>query len=318
MASAQPAACRNALHLTVVMMTQSVCGRGPGFAWLADVQPAFPASSRPLIIRRADARPRLVEALHQLLGHWDLFKTLTAHRIRVRYKQSVLGWCWAVVQPVALMLIFTLVFGRIARIPTQGVPYSLFAYCGLLAWSFLSTGLGNATHALVAHAQLITKVQFPREILPLTYVAAGLFDFSVGAVVLGGLLAYHGHAVTWAALSAIFVLAVLTTLITAAAFVLSALQVRFRDVGIAIPLVLYLWMFCTPIAYPLSSVPPGYRRFFLLNPMTGIVEGFRGAILFGTVPDFRVIAVPVLAALVLLPLSYSFFKRVEATIVDVI
>jgi lipopolysaccharide transport system permease protein len=269
-------------------------------------------------VRRADTRQPLAEALRELLGHWDLFRTLTAHRIRVRYKQSLLGWCWAVLQPVALMLIFTLVFGRIARIPTEGVPYSLFAYCGLLAWSFLSTGLGNATHALVAHAQLITKVRFPREILPLTYVAAGLFDFSVGSVVLGGLLVYHHHAITWAALSAVFVLALLTLLITAAAFLLSAVQVRFRDVGIAIPLVLYLWMFCTPIAYPLSTVPAGYRRLFLLNPMTGIVEGFRGAVLFGSVPDLRMMAVPIIAVVVLLPLSYMFFKRVEATVVDVI
>jgi lipopolysaccharide transport system permease protein len=183
-------------------------------------------------------------------------------------------------------------------------------------WSFLATGLGNATHALVAHAQLITKVYFPREILPLSYVAAGLFDLCVGSVVLGLLLAYNGHPLTWNALYALPVLVVLTALVTASAFLLSALQVRFRDVGLAIPLILYLWMFSTPIAYPLSAVPGAYRAWFLLNPMTGIVESFRRAIVHGAAPELQVIAVPMIAAAVLLPLSYAFFKRIESTMAD--
>jgi lipopolysaccharide transport system permease protein len=176
-------------------------------------------------------------ALGTLVRHSDLFRTLTAHRIRVRYKPSALGLCWAVLQPVALMLIFTLVFGRIARVPSEGIPYPLFAYSGLLIWSCLATGLSNAMHALVAHAQLITKVYFPQEILPLTYVAAALFDLGVGALVLGALLLYHGHPLTWNAVYALPVLMVLTVLVTASAFLRSAIQVQFRDVGIAVPLI---------------------------------------------------------------------------------
>jgi lipopolysaccharide transport system permease protein len=274
--------------------------------------------SRPVIIRRPNSYPGPAAALRALAAHTDLLATLTAHRIRVRYKQSVLGLCWAVLQPVALMLIFSLVFGRIARVPSEGVPYPLFVYSGLLVWSFVSTGLSNATHALVAHAQLITKVYFPREILPLTYVAAGLFDLCVGAVVLAGLLVYHGHALTWRALYALPVLLVLTALVTAAAFLLSAIQVWFRDVGIAIPLILYLWMFSTPVAYPLSAVPKAYQPWFLLNPMTGIVESFRGAVIHGAPLEWHILAVPLVTAVVLLPLAYAFFKSAEATMADVI
>jgi lipopolysaccharide transport system permease protein len=273
---------------------------------------------RPITVRRPNDRPTAAAEIRVLYRYGDLFRALTAHRIRVRYKQSVLGVCWAVLQPLALMLIFTLVFGRIARVPSEGIPYPLFAFSGLLVWSFLATGLSNATHALVAHAQLITKVYFPREILPLTYVAAGLFDLCVGSVVLGALLVYHGHPLTWHALYALPVLLVLSALVTVGAFVLSAVQVRYRDVGIAVPLILYLWMFATPIAYPLSAVPDKYRIWFLLNPMTGVVESFRRAVVHGTPPDPLVFGVPVLAAAILLPVSYVFFKRIEATMADVI
>jgi len=273
---------------------------------------------RPITVRGPDHRPRLRAAFRALLGHADLFRTLTGHRIHVRYKQSALGVCWAILQPVALMLIFTLVFGRIARVESEGIPYPLFAFSGLLVWTYLATGLSNATHALVAHAQLITKVYFPREILPLTYVAAALFDVAVGTVVLGGLFVYHGHPLTWNALYALPILLVLTALVTGFAFLLSAVQVHFRDVGIALPLLLYLWMFSTPIAYPLSAVPAAYRSWFLLNPMTGMVESFRRSVIHGVPPDPRVLAYPAVAAVLLLPLSYVFFKRVETTMADVI
>ena len=290
---------------------------------LAKPDPAVDAARiseppRHVTVRRPGHGVGVVAALRALRQHKDLFWTLTQHRIRVRYKQSILGLAWAVVQPVALMLIFTLAFGRIARVPSEGIPYPLFVFSGLLVWSFVSTGLSNAVHSVVAHAQLITKVYFPREILPLTYVAVALFDFCIGSVVLAVLLTYYGHPVTWALLYAVPVIIVLTALVTAGAFLLSAAQVRFRDVGIAIPLVLYLWLFATPVGYPLSSVPEGYRSWFLLNPMTGIVESFRGAVIHGTAPDAGVLGVPAIAAGILLPLAYVIFKRVEATMADVI
>ena len=276
------------------------------------------SSTRTITVRRPGGGPGTVEALKTLVDHRDLFWTLTRHRIRIRYKQSVLGLGWAVLQPVALMLIFTLAFGRIARVPSEGIPYPLFAFTGLLTWSFLSTGLSSVTHSVVAHAQLITKVYFPREILPLTYIAAALFDCCIGAVVLAALLVYYGHAVTWTSLYALPIIVLLAGLVTGAGFLLAALQVRFRDIGIAIPLIIYLWLFATPIGYPLSAVPESYRSWFLLNPMTGIVESFRGAVIRGAAPDPQVLAVPALVTIVLLPLAYAFFKRTEATMADVI
>lgn len=281
------------------------------------VEPAR-GPDRPVTVRRAGVGPGLVESIRTLFAHDDLFWTLTRHRIRVRYKQSVLGLAWAVLQPVALMLIFTLAFGRIARVPSEGIPYPLFVFSGLLVWSFLATGLSNATHSVVAHSQLITKVYFPREILPLTYLAAGLFDLGVGGMVLAALLAYYGHALTWSALYALPVALLLTGFATAGGFLLAALQVRFRDVGLAVPLLVYLWLFATPIGYPLSAVPASYRPWFLLNPMTGIVESFRRAVLHGLPPEMGVIAVPLLLTLILLPVAYVVFKRIETTMADVI
>jgi lipopolysaccharide transport system permease protein len=275
-------------------------------------------ADRLVTVRRPGHRQGFAADLRALAGHFDLFWTLTAHRIRVRYKQSVLGVCWALLQPVGLMLIFTLVFGRIARVPSEGVPYSLFAYSGLLLWSFFATAVGSATHALVAHGQLITKVYFPREILPLTYVAAALFDMCIGSTVLGALLLYHGRVPGWSIVFAFPAVATAVALVTAAALLLSALQVRFRDIGLAVPLLLYLWMFSTPIAYPLSGVPAAYRPWFMLNPMTGLVESFRRAVVHGTAPDLRMFGVPLLMTAVLLPVAYLVFKRVEATMADVI
>src|SRR5215203_5994180 len=164
------------------------------------------ADDRLVTVRRPDPALRLRAACREFMAHRDLFVTLTDHRLRVRYKQSALGWCWALLQPLALMLIFTLVFGRIARVPSEGVSYPLFAYAGLLVWSFLATGLSNAIHSLTAHAQLITKVYFPREILPLTYVAAAVFDLVVASSILALLLVYHGHALGWQAAYALPVL----------------------------------------------------------------------------------------------------------------
>jgi homopolymeric O-antigen transport system permease protein len=277
------------------------------------------AQDRPITIRRAGARVSVpVRSIADLIHVADLFRTLTEHRIRVRYKQSALGWLWAILQPLSMMLIFTLVFGRIARVSTDHVPYSLFAFTGLLIWSSVSTSLINGTHALVSHAQILTKVYFPRELLPLSYVAAALFDLAVGSLVLLGLLAWHEHPLSFGLLLALPAVFTVTVLIAALVFALSALNVWFRDIGLAIPLLTYLWMFSTPIAYPLSAVPARYQWLFQLNPLTGIIETFRRAVLANQAPTLSLLAVPIVTATVLLPVSYVLFKRVEATMADVV
>lgn len=282
--------------------------------------------------RAADAAPRRVKVIRPpslspagLLGglaalaeYGDLLRAFTVHRVRVRYKQSALGLAWAVLQPLSLMLIYTLVFSVIARVPSEGAPYALFAFSALLPWTFFTTALTNATNGLVSHAHLVTKVYFPREILPLSYVLAALFDLLVASVVMAGLMLYYRVPPTLNVLWAVPVVAVLTVFLTAVSLLLSATQVRFRDIGVAMPLLLQLWMFATPVVYPLEQVPQRFQSLYTLNPMVGVVEGFRRAVLMGEPPDFRLLGLSAAAAFVLLPASYLYFKRVEATVADII
>lgn len=271
------------------------------------------------IIRPPSFSP--LNLLRELRGLWqyrDLFYTLTVHRIKVRYKQSVLGLAWAILQPLSLMLIYTVIFSVIARVPSEGVPYAVFAYAALLPWTFFSSALTNATTGLVNHSQLVTKVYFAREILPLTYVSAALFDFCVASFFLIALFVYYGVTLTFFALWAIPILVLLTMLATALSLIFSVIQVRFRDVGVAMPLLLQVWMFASPVVYPLSAVPQRWRGLYALNPMVGVIENFRRAVLQGTEPDFYSLGVSALVAAVLLPLAYLYFKRVEATMADII
>lgn len=254
----------------------------------------------------------------QLVYYRDLLYTLSLHRIKVRYKQSMLGIAWAVLQPVSLMLIYTVVFSLIARMPSNDTPYAVFSYTALLIWTYFSTALSNATNGLVSHSQLVTKVYFPREILPLTYVIAALFDLVIASTVLGGLLIYYHIPLTLNVLYTIPIILILTVFVTAASLFFSALQVRFRDIGMAMPLLLQLWMFASPVIYPLSAVPARLRPVYMLNPMAGIVDNFRQVVLQGDTPNLKTLGISALLSLVLLVASYVFFKRVEATVADVI
>ncbi|MBA3440425.1 MAG: ABC transporter permease [Pyrinomonadaceae bacterium] len=260
----------------------------------------------------------LLRGLVGLLQYKDLLYTLSVHRVKVRYKQSVLGFAWAILQPLSLMLIYTVIFSLIARMPSDGTPYAVFAYTALLPWTYFSTALTNATSGLVSHSNLITKVYFPREILPLTYVIAALFDLVVASSVLIGLLLYYRVPLTLNALYAVPVILVLTLFVTAMALFFSAMQVRFRDVGVAMPLLLQLWMFASPVVYPLSAVPARLQNLYMLNPMAGIIENFRRAVLQGIAPDFYSLGVSALISVILLFVAYIYFKHVEATIADII
>ena len=200
--------------------------------------------------------------LDKLVRYRDLLYTLSVHRIKVRYKQSILGVSWAIIQPLAMVVVLTIIFSLIVRMPSEGLPYALFAYVALLPWNFLSTSLTTSTNGLVSHAQLITKVYFPREILPLTYVAASLFDFLVASTAVVVLLAYYRVPLTLNTLYVLPIMVILTVFIIAAALVLSAVQVRFRDVGVAVPVALQIWMFASPIFYPLNAVPLRLRSIY--------------------------------------------------------
>src|SRR3954462_1129826 len=230
-------------------------------------------------------RPAAAAWLHigdhfaRLREYRDLLYTLSAHRISVRYKQTVLGFAWAILQPVMMMVIFTAVFSVLARMPSDGTPYALFAYSALLPWTFFNTAVSTGTNSLVSHTQLITKVYFPREILPITYLIAALFDFAIGCVVLMALMFWYHVPFSLQAFGLLPLIALLALWTLAVALILAAIQVRFRDIGVALPVLLQLLMFASPIIYPLSVVPAAWREWYLLNPLAGIVSSFRDLLL---------------------------------------
>jgi lipopolysaccharide transport system permease protein len=262
------------------------------------------------------SRINLRASLAKLAQYRDLVWTLSVHRVKVRYKQSLLGVFWAILQPLSVMLIFTFVFSLIAKIPSDGTPYAIFAYTALLPWNYFSSGVSSATTSLASHAQFVTKVYFPREILPITYVAAALFDFAVASTLLAVLMIYYHIPLTINALYAVPIILVLTCFALAMSFFFSATQVRFRDIGVAVPLMLQVWLFATPVIYPLSAVPARFRTYYELNPMVGIIEGFRQVMLRGAPPQINSLMISAAASLILLVVSYLYFKRVEATMAD--
>jgi lipopolysaccharide transport system permease protein len=281
--------------------------------------PPMARHARTLVIRPAESAWLDVGAhLRRLPEYSDLLRTLTVHRVNVRYRQTALGVVWAVLQPLLMMLIFTGVFSVLAKMPSDGVPYALFAYTALLPWTFFSTALTNATTSLVSHTQLITKVYFPREILPLTYVLAALFDFAIGLGVLGALMAWYHVPLSIQVVNLLPIVALLAAWILAVSLVLSAAQVRWRDVGVAMPLILQLWMFASPVIYPLSAVPAPWRPWYLLNPMAGIIASFRDILLQSAQPDPEPLRYALAVTAIALPAAYLIFKRAEATMADLV
>jgi homopolymeric O-antigen transport system permease protein len=246
-----------------------------------------------------------------------LFVELSRHRLNVRYKQSILGPAWAVIQPLAMMAVFTFVFSRLARIPSDGAPYALFAYAGLLPWTFFSTAVSSGTISLTSHAGLVTKVAFPREIIPATYVVAAGVDLLIGSTIFIALAAWHRYPLGAHALYAVPVVLCLAVLALAVALVLSAVHVQVRDVGVALPVVLQLAMFASPVLYPLATVPAHLRFLYSLNPLVGYVEAFRRALL-GLPLDPQSLAISLAATLMAMVAGYAVFKRMERTLADII
>ncbi|HWF85943.1 MAG TPA: ABC transporter permease [Vicinamibacterales bacterium] len=258
-----------------------------------------------------------LDAIARLLEYRDLLLTLSAHRLSVRYKQSALGSVWALLQPLAMMLVFTAVFSRLARMPSEAAPYALFAYAGLLPWTLFATSVSSGTTSLVTNAPLVTKVSFPREILPATYVVAALADLMIASVALVGMLVFYAVPVTMHALWVVPIVALLGGFSLACGMLLGAVQVRIRDVGIALTVALQLWMFASPVLYPLSAVPHHARWWYILNPMAGFVDGFRRAVL-GQPLDVEALVIAAAITAALIPLAFVVFKQLDATVADVV
>ena len=253
-----------------------------------------------------------------LVQYSDLLYTLSLFRLHVRYKQSFLGWTWAVVQPLALMGIYTFIFSHVTTVATGGAPYPVFVFSALLPWIFFSSSITNAIHGLVTYPNLLTKMYFPREIIPLSYLAAGLTDFLIASLILAGLMVHYGVAITWNLLYAIPILLLIGGFAAAIALFFSAVHVRFRDVGLAMPFVMQVWMFAAPVVYSVQSVPVRFRRLYLLDPVAGLIENFRRAVIYGAAPDLVGLVTSAAITIVSLVLAYAYFKSSEALMADVV
>ena len=270
------------------------------------------------VIHIAPSRGWLPVNFHELWEYRELLYFLIWRDVKVRYKQTLLGVAWAVLQPLFTMLLFSLFFGRLAKIPSDGAPYPIFSYTALVIWTFFANGLTQSSNSLITNANLIKKVYFPRLAVPVAAVLAGLVDFVPAFLILLGMMAYYGLYPTgqmvW--LPAFLLLALVTAL--GVGMWLSALNVRFRDVRYTIPFIVQCWLFTTPIAYPSSLLPEPWKTWYGVNPMAGVVEGFRWALLGTGVAPGPMIAVSTVAALAVLVSGLFYFRRVEKTFADIV
>jgi len=256
--------------------------------------------------------------LREIWKYRELLYFLIWRDIKIRYKQTAIGAAWAILQPLMTMAVFLFVFKIIADVPSDGLPYPLFALSAIIPWNFFSGGLSRASLSVVAQGNLISKVYFPRLIIPISATLSGIVDFGLSLLVLSGMMAWYGIVPTWGilALPLFLLLASLTAL--AVGLWLSALNVRYRDVGHTIPFLIQIWTFASPIAYPVSRIPERFRTFYGLNPMAGVIEGFRWALLGNKSPDFGVMAISASVVIVLLLSGIVFFKRMERTFADMV
>ena len=256
--------------------------------------------------------------LHAIWQYRELLYFLVWRDLLVRYKQTVIGIGWAILQPLVSMVIFTLIFGRFAKIPSDGLPYPVFAFCALLPWNYFASALQRSITSVVGDAHLITKVYFPRMILPMAGTLSGMIDFTISFALLLILMTWYGIELTWLVLltPAFLLLALLTALSFGLWF--SALNVRYRDVGQAIPFIIQIWMFVSPVVYPVSMIPESYRLVYGLNPMVGVIEGFRWALLGTASPDLLVVTVSAVVLLFVFAGGVVFFKNMEYTFADVV
>jgi lipopolysaccharide transport system permease protein len=238
----------------------------------------------------------------------------------VRYKQSVVGIGWALVRPIVSMVVFSIIFGRLARLPSDGIPYPIFTFVALLPWNYFAGCLSGASDSLVSGAHIMNKVYFPRLILPLSKLFSGLVDFGISFIVLIGMMIWYSDdiTVTWGVLW--LPLFLFFAMLTALAFGLwlTSFAVKYRDVSLLLPFIVQIWMYITPVAYSASLVPDQWRKFYALNPMAGVIDGFRWALTGRAQPDWTALAISAAVTLVILISGLYYFRQTERTFVDIV
>jgi lipopolysaccharide transport system permease protein len=269
------------------------------------------------VLRIEPSRGWVSLKLKELWDYHELLYFLTWRDIKVRYKQTVLGAAWAIIQPFFTMIVFSLFFGKLAKIPSDGIPYPIFSYAALVPWTFFANGLSQSSNSLVGGANLIKKVYFPRLVMPISGVVSGVVDFVLAFVILIGMMLFYGIIPTlnvfW--LPFLLLLAFVTSL--GVGLWLSALNVEYRDVRYVVPFLTQFWLFATPIAYPSSLLSEPWRTLYGINPMVGVVEGFRWALLRTDTAPGPIIIVSTLASLAILVSGAYYFRRMEKTFADV-
>lgn len=250
--------------------------------------------------------------------HRELLWVWAAREVRVRYKQSLLGAGWAILQPLALTLMFSLVFTLVVHVPTAGVPYPIFSYTAMLPWTFLTGSISFGVPSLVNNMNLVTKIYFPREVLPLAMMAAAGVDFLVGGLVFIGMMLWYRVPVYPTALLLPVLLLIQMILTFGVTLIGATALVFYRDVRFLVPLFLQLWLYASPVIYPVSLIPARWRDLYFLNPMAGLLEGYRAVLLHGRLPDMQALATATVISLALSIVGYAWFKRLEPRFADLI
>jgi homopolymeric O-antigen transport system permease protein len=274
-------------------------------------------NAQPLIHIRPKKGLQLLD-IKELIQYRDLFAFLVIRDIKVKYKQTVLGGLWAVIQPFFLMVVFTLFFGKLAKIPSDGIPYPIFNFTAMIAWTYFSGAINTSSNSIVGSGSLISKVYFPRIIIPLTSVIAGLLDFSLAFIVLIGMMLYYNIYPSLLVLALPGLIILMMLIASGMGMLLAALNAKYRDIRYTIPFLVQFWMFATPIVYPASMIPEKYRMIYALNPMTGVIEGFRSVLLGRTAFPIEMVLISAVISLGLFLLGLTYFKQVERYFADVI
>jgi len=259
-----------------------------------------------------------LEWISELWHSRELLYFLAWRDVKVRYKQAFLGVAWAIIQPLFTMIIFTLFFGRLAGVPSDNIPYPLFSYCALVPWTYFSGTLSQGGNSLISNANLITKVYFPRALLPAATALGGLLDFVVSSGFLVAMMIYYRIKPGIAVLLAPLFIFGMIVLVFGVSMLLAAMNVRYRDVKYAIPFLVQIWLFVTPIIYPVTFLPRRFQQILALNPMAGIVEGFRSCLFPGRPMDLTLVGVSALVTLLVLVVGAVYFRKTERTFADII
>jgi lipopolysaccharide transport system permease protein len=271
---------------------------------------------RPVVVIKSTRRWTSLN-LSELWAHRDLFYFLIWRDVKVRYKQTALGVIWAILQPLLTMMVFTFLFGKLARVPSDGMPYPIFVFAGLLPWNFFAAAVDNSSNSLVGNSALITKVYFPRLVIPSAAVGAALVDFGIAFVILLLMGAHYNVGLSFSMLMLIPLIVQMVLFAVGIGIQMSALNVKYRDVRHALPFLVNVWMYATPVIYPVSFIPGRWRWILVLNPLGGIIEGFRSAI-FNRPFVWSHLAASLAVVLVVLLYSLYSFRRVEKTFADII